>query len=53
MAVAPEVGPQQSTVYQVLAAVAQARPDSDLLVLEPVTAATYGLGPGSVSYAQA
>ncbi len=53
MALAPEVGPQQLTVYHVLAAVAQARPDSDLLVLEPVTAATYGLGPGSVSYAQA
>ena len=53
MALAPEVGPQQLTVYHVLAAVAQARPDSDLLVLEPVTAATYGLTPGSVSYAQA
>ncbi|MFM1923590.1 MAG: hypothetical protein RL019_1430 [Pseudomonadota bacterium] len=53
MALAPEIGPQQHTIFEVLSSVAHARPNADLLVLESVTAASYGLSPETVSYAQA
>jgi len=41
------------TVHAVLQAVAQRQPQADLLFTEDVTAAQYGIAPGTVSYGQA
>ena len=41
------------TVHAVLQAVAQRQPQADLLFTEDVTAAQYGITPGTVSYGQA
>ena len=41
------------TVHAVLQAVAQRQPQADLLFTEDVTAAQYGIAPGTVSYGEA